>query len=193
MKSDEFEKLLPKITRSLDSDHDFEPRRIYNANTDVGNGSWIFIRNLPALHKSICPVLFGIYWAVPITGFDEFGKDKFGRYAVKIRTSEDIVLFSDEYSVLSEKRLEEFKQAGWSLYETQGLHHPLNLELLQKGRSLVEEERECVWAFMLDGLTEQQACEEYFFTKHIDSNNSNIYYKPSVEILAEAYSVFGGR
>jgi len=44
---------------------------------------------------------------------------------------------------------------------------------------LSEEERECIWAFQLDGLTEMQACEEYFLSRHVDYNNANICYLPN--------------
>lgn len=58
---------------------------------------------------------------------------------------------------------------------------------------LVEEEREIIWALMLEGLTEQQACEEYFLTHHTDYQNTEICYLPTPEILAEAMAVFGER
>lgn len=41
----------------------------------------------------------------------------------------------------------------------------MNTELIEKGRALCEEERETIWGEQLDGLTETQACEEYFLIK----------------------------
>lgn len=46
---------------------------------------------------------------------------------------------------------------------------------------------------MLEELTEQQACEEYFLTHHADYRNTEICYLPTPEILVEARAVFGER
>lgn len=70
---------------------------------------------------------------------------------------------------------------------------PLNMKLINEGRNLVEEEREIIWALMLEGLTEQQACEEYFLTHHIDYQNTDICYLPTSKILVEAMAVFRER
>lgn len=56
-----------------------------------------------------------------------------------------------------------------------------------------EEEREVIWALQLDGLTETQACEEYFLTKHTDYNNFSICYIPNKEVFAQCVAVFGER
>lgn len=103
-------------------------------------------------------------------------------------------IFPDEYSILTPERLEEYKQAGWYLQEINAkAEQPLNMEIINDGRALVEEEREIIWALMLEGLTEQQACEEYFLTHHTDYQNTEICYLPAQEILAEAIAIFGER
>lgn len=65
--------------------------------------------------------------------------------------------------------------------------------MTKEGRSLTEEEREIIMALMLDGLTEQQACEEYFLTHHTETQNVSICYLPDAEIMCELQRVFGNR
>lgn len=82
-------------------------------------------------------------------------------------------------------------------YEQSGTYDQ-NMEYFEecevnKGRALCEEEREIIWAMQLDGLTETQACEEYFLTKHTEYNNFSICYIPNKEVFAECVAVFGER
>lgn len=122
------------------------------------------------------------------------GVDEYGRQCAKIYTPHEVKIFPDEYSILTPERLEEYKQAGWYLQEINAkAEQPLNMEIINDGRALVEEEREIIWALMLEGLTEQQACEEYFLTHHTDYQNTEICYMPTPEILEEAAAVFGER
>jgi hypothetical protein len=46
-------------------------------------------------------------------------------------------------------------------------------------------------ALQLDGLTETQACEEYFLSRHTDKDNMNIWYYPTSETLKEIQKIFG--
>lgn len=179
--------------------------------TLITSGSWVMvIKSLPVAEYA-APQLYGIYWAVPFvregqaaikdkpgaTGTEIktlIGVDEYGRQCAKIYTPHEVKIFPDEYSILTSERLEEYKQAGWYLQEINAkAEQPLNMEIINDGRALVEEEREIIWALMLEGLTEQQACEEYFLTHHTDYQNTDICYLPTQEILAEAMAVFGER
>lgn len=176
--------------------------------TLITAGNWVMIiKSLPVADE-VAPQLYGIYWAVPFVregkaaapygnGTVEktlIGVDEYGRQCAKIYTPNEVKIFPDEYSILTPERLEEYKQAGWYLQEVNAkAEQPLNMDIINDGRALVEEEREIIWALMLEGLTEQQACEEYFLTHHTDYQNTNICYMPTKEILAEAMAVFGER
>ena len=187
-------------------------REIRNESTLITTGKWVMITKSLPVAESAAPQLYGIYWAVPFTregkagikdkhGFycgeeikNLVGVDEYGRQCAVIYTPQEVRIFPDEYSILTPERLEEYKQAGWYLQETNArAAQPFNFELINDGRALVEEEREIIWALMLEGLTEQQACEEYFLTHHTDYENTKICYLPTKEILAEAMAVFGER
>lgn len=155
----------------------------YAKHADVKNGAWVLIKQSIPVENKAKPVVYGIYWGVP-------HDDKYGRQCCRIRTTEDVVLLNHEYTVISEERLEAYKEAGWKLKET-AAPEPIDTELLLKGRNLCEEEREVIWALQLDGLSEQQACEEYFFSKHADYNNYAISYIPTPEMISELKSTFG--
>lgn len=180
--------------------------------TLITAGNWVMIIKSLPVSDAVAPQLYGIYWAVPFVregkaGIkDKLGRwsgteiktlvgvDEYGRQCAKIYTPHEVKIFPDEYSILTPERLEEYKQAGWYMQEINAkAQQPLNMDIINDGRALVEEEREIIWALMLEGLTEQQACEEYFLTHHTDYQNTNICYLPTKEILAEAMAVFGER
>ena len=188
-------------------------RETRDERTLITAGNWVMIIKSVPVSADAAPQVYGIYWAVPYTrtgkagvkdektGFyigektaPLVGVDEYGRQCAIIYTPQEVRIFPDEYSILTAERLEEYKQAGWYLQETNAkVVQPLNIELINEGKALVEEEREIIWALMLEGLTEQQACEEYFLTHHTDYQNTNICYLPTEEILAEAMSIFGER
>lgn len=181
--------------------------------TLITAGNWVLITKTVPVEENARPQLYGIYWAVPYTrtgkagvkdektgryiGMKEsqlVGVDEYGRQCAIIYTPQEVKVFPDEYSILTEERLEEYKELGWYLQQVNAnAAQPLNLEIINEGKALVEEEREIIMALMLDGLTEQQACEEYFLTHHADYQNTNICYLPTREILAEALAWFGER
>lgn len=176
--------------------------------TLIKEGNWVMIIKSLPVSETVAPQIYGIYWAVPFTreGKAEakgtngtvvktlIGVDEYGRQCAKIYTPHEVKIFPDEYSILTLERLEEYKQAGWYMKEINAkTQQPLNMDIINEGRALVEEEREIIWALMLEGLTEQQACEEYFLTHHTDYQNTNICYLPTEEILTEAIAVFGKR
>lgn len=180
--------------------------------TLITEGKWVMITKTLPIAAHTRPQLYGIYWAVPFIREgraaikDEFGfyygeeikhlvgVDEGGRQCALVYTPDEVKIFPDEYSILSQERLEEYKEAGWYMQEINAkARRPLNLEIINEGRALVEEEREVIWALMLEGLTEQQACEEYFLTHHTDYHNTSICYLPTEEILEEAIAVFGER
>lgn len=172
----------------------------YNESKDVGFGAWVIILRKVPVQKP--PVLYGIYWAVPYKhrrecGVEQdkkerelIGVDENGRQCCLIYAPHQIKVFPQEISILSEERLQEYRDNGWELHETNAdVTIPLNRSLLEQGRTLCEEEREIIMSLMLDGLTEQQACEEYFFTHHTDYDNTSICYllpkdkQPETEIF----------
>lgn len=166
---------------------DYDINMEYIPESDVASGSWIIITRQVPVAEEAKPKLFGIYWGVP-------KQDKFDRQVCVIHTTEDVTLLNHEYTVIDEERLQIYREEGWELHETKGVtEKPLDMALLEKGRELCEEEREVIWALQLDGLSEMQACEEYFLTKHTDYNNSTICYLPNPKVYAECVAVFGER
>lgn len=165
-----------------------DERAKYRADRDVGSGSWVLIKCHIPVEEAKRPMTYGIYWATPI-------EDSFGRQKVCVYTPSEVCLLNHEYSIITEERLEEYKELGYFLKETGAVQcsGPMNIALIEKGRSLCEEEREVIWALQLDGLSEMQACEEYFLSHHIDGSYNGICYLPTKEILAEIVSVFGER
>lgn len=167
----------------------YDSNKEHRKETDVNNGSWVLItRTIPVIDNAK-PVLYGIYWGVP-------NEDKAGRQTCRIRTTEDIVLLNHEYTVISEERLNEYKEIGWELDSVQNTtaeHKSLDIKMIEKGRSLCEEEREVIWALQMDGLNEEQACEEYFFSRHTDESNYTICFLPNEEVKRQIYSVFGAQ
>ena len=152
---------------------------------NIGSGSWVLIKSRIPVDERVRPQTYGIYWAIP-------HEDRYGRQMVKVYTPEEVCLLNYEYAVISEERLEEYKAMGYHLKECNAKYsEPLNLELLEAGRSLCEEEREIIWALQLDGLTESQACEEYFLSHHTEADNINLCYLPDQETLKEIEAVFG--
>lgn len=67
------------------------------------------------------------------------------------------------------------------------------MELIEQGRALCEEEREIIWALQLDGLSEEQSSEEYFFSRHTDDSNYTICFLPNSEVRQQVYAVFGDK
>lgn len=105
-----------------------------------------------------------------------------------------VTLLNHEFTVIDDERLKVYREEGWELHENMAAADAgMNTELIEKGRALCEEERETIWAMQLDGLTETQACEEYFLTKHTEYNNFSICYIPNKEVFAECVAVFGER
>lgn len=164
----------------------YDPNMEYNERQDVKNGAWVLITRTVPVNEWARPILYGIYWGTP-------NEDKFGRQSCKVFTTETVVLLNHEYTVIDEKGLKEYREEGWELREIQAEKQKINLELLEKGRSLAEEEREIIMAMQLDGLTEEQACEEYFFTHHTDASNFNICYIPNEEVMKMCLAYFGER
>lgn len=170
-----------------ETDFEYDQNMEYNDSCDVKSGSWVLITRQIPVEEHAKPHLFGIYWGVP-------KEDKFDRQVCVIHTTEDVTLLNHEFTVVDEERLKIYREEGWELHETKvATTSPLNMELIEKGKALCEEEREVIMALQLDGLTETQACEEYFLTKHTDYNNFNICYIPNKEVYAYCVSVFGDR
>lgn len=162
-------------TKNISYDANME----YEERADVGSGSWVFIIATVPVSESCRPQLYGIYWGVP-------KQDSFDRQVCVVHTTEDVTLLNHEYTVLSEEKVEQYRNNGWVLHEINSrIDRPLNLELIERGRSLCEEEREIIWALQLDGLSEEQSCEEYFFSKHTDYNNSTICFLPTPKVYWE--------
>lgn len=162
-----------------------DPSLTHRKECEVCGGEWVLIRRSIPVDEKIAPQVYGIYWATP-------AEDSFGRQKVKIYTPTEVCLLNYEYTVISEERLQEYIEMGYFLKDYEiGKEEPLNIELIEKGRSLCDEEKEIIHALMLDGLTEQQACEEYYYTHHTDGSNSGRCYLPTPELRQQIEAVFG--
>lgn len=171
----------------------YEKSGKYDANmerhieTDVQSGAWVLITRQVPVEEKCKPQLFGIYWGTP-------KQDRFDRQVCVIHTTEDVTLLNHEFTVIDEERLQIYKKEGWELHETAAeVEQGLNMELLEAGRALSEEEREVIMALQLDGLNETQACEEYFLSRHTDYSNSTICFLPRKEVYEMCVAVFGER
>lgn len=166
----------------------YDPNMEYNEHADVQNGSWILITRTVLISAWARPILYGIYWGIP-------SQDKYGRQICKIRTNEDVTLLNHEFTVINEDKLELYKSEGWELSRAENTnpldHKGLTLELVENGRDLCDDERDIIRALQLDGLTETQACEEYFFSRHTDDKNYTICFLPREEVKRELYNTFG--
>jgi len=182
-----YQEARKKYETNKDNHGVYDSNMEHNIETDVISGSWVLIIKTIPVKEIARPVLYGIYWGIP-------NEDRFGRQTCKIRTTEDVTLLNHEFSVINDLKLEEYKENGWELdnvINTTTEHKTLNLELIEQGKSLCEEEREIIWALQLDGLTEEQSCEEYFFSRHTDDSNYRICFLPNEEIKQQVYSMFG--
>lgn len=157
----------------------------YRKECDVGNGAWVLVKCRVPVAEAVRPQVYGIYWATP-------AEDKWGRQKVTIYTPTVVCLLNREYSVVSEERLQEYRECGYFLRDY-GIEHkdPLTLKMVEQSRALCEDERSIIWALMLDGLTESQACEEYYLSHHTDVENVGRCYLPTAELLAEIVAMFG--
>ena len=164
----------------------FEPSSIHRKEKEIGDGSWVLIKTRIPVEERIRPITYGIYWAIP-------APDEYGRQKVKVYTPEEVCLLNYEYTPITEERLQEYRDIGYYLCETAATRQTTKLEMkiLEEGRSLCEEEREVIWALQLDGLSETQACEEYFLTHHTDDTNIGVCFLPTEEMITEIVSVFG--
>ena len=159
----------------------------YQQEADVQSGAWVLITRQIPVAEECKPHLFGIYWGIP-------KQDSYDRQVCVIHTTEDVTLLNHEFSVVDDERLKIYREEGWELHETGAkVQSGMNMELIEKGRALSEEEREVIWALQLDGLSEEQACEEYFLTKHTEYNNFSICYIPRKEVFKQCVAVFGMR
>lgn len=165
----------------------YDPNMEHFEECEVNSGAWVLITRQIPVDERCEPHLFGIYWGVP-------KQDRFDRQICVIHTTEDVTLLNHEFTVIDDERLKVYREEGWELHENMASTDTgMNTELIEKGRALCEEEREILWALQLDGLTETQACEEYFLTKHTDYNNFSICYIPNKKVFAECVAVFGER
>lgn len=157
----------------------------YVKSSDVGGGAWVLVKCKIPVEERVRPQTYGIYWAIP-------HKDRYDRQMCKIYTPEEVCLLNYEYTVISEEHLQDYREMGYYLRDF-GIDkaEPLNMSLITKGRSLCEEEREIIWGLQLDGLTEQQACEEYFYSHHTDFEHKGCCYLPTPELLEQIIAVFG--
>ena len=165
----------------------YDPNMEYSQRCDVGSGAWVMVTRTVPVAEYCRPQLFGIYWGVPF-------QDRFDRQVCVIHTQSDVTLLNHEFSVISEEQLQLYREEGWEIHETgAGEECGMNMELIEKGRELSDDEREMIWALQLDGLNETQACEEYFLGKHTNYNNFSISYLPRKEVFEECVSIFGYR
>ena len=165
----------------------------------VGGGAWVLVTRQIPVSEDIKPRKFGIYWAVPCTDSKNGdGYDQSGRYKVEVAVPnrsnpskfEIVGMFPHEYSVVSDERLEIYKDEGWGIIPIDlPADHGVDMALVEQGRSLSEEEREIIWALQVDGLDEHQACQEYFYSRHQDGSQA-FYYFPSPEVHEYISEIF---
>lgn len=165
----------------------YDPNMEYSEQCYVGSGAWIMVTRTVPVEEFCRPQLYGIYWGVP-------AEDRFDRQICVIHTQSDVTLLNHEFFVVSDERLQLYREEGWELHETgASAERGMNMELIERGRELSEDEREMIWALQLDGLNEIQACEEYFLGKHTDYNNFSISYLPRKAVFEECVAIFGYR
>ena len=158
---------------------------IHRDDKAVGSGSWVLVKCKIPVDEKVRPQVYGIYWAIP-------KEDAYGRQKVAIYTPTEVCLLNHEYSVISEEKLKLYIEDGYFFKDWGiGNNKPLDRELIEEGRSLCEEERDIIRALMLDGLSEQQACEEYYHFHHTDTENLGKCYLPTDDLLKLIIGVFG--
>lgn len=170
---------------TMDSAYNGIENKRFRKDKDIGGGAWVLVKCKIPVDENIRPQIYGIYWAIP-------KEDSYGRQKVAVYTPTEVCLLNHEYTVITDDRLKVYIEEGYFLkdYKINNLV-PLNREIIEEGRSLCEEEREIIYALMLDGLTEQQACEEYYFSHHVDNSNIGLAYLPTAEMLKQFIAVFG--
>lgn len=160
----------------------------------VHGGSWIMVTNTPPVGHEFRPVNWGIYWGTPCSeSINNDGFDKFGSYKVEILVRhkninkiESVGLFPHEYMVINEELFNGLMDTnGYNLHRIADspIESGLNLDLIEKGRSLTEDERSIIWSLQVDGLIESKACEEYFMGRHTEEENNHIWYMPTDECV----------
>jgi len=193
----------------------FESLSIYRPNEqNIGFGSYIMVKTLLPVPESKRPKIWHIYWAKPNSDSrNNDGYDRFGRYGIEIQMPytyraridriyvadedttalERVVLFPAEYIIITEAKLKEYISFGYAPMDTffAAKEETLSLKLLEKSKSLCEEERHIIMALQLDGLTENQACQEYFLYSHDQGAPDTLMYVPSAELLTEIVNAFG--
>ncbi|MNP04941.1 hypothetical protein D3C76_968800 [compost metagenome] len=182
---------------SLEEQGAYDP----SENKLVGSGAWVCVFAHVPVNEDVKPIRWAIYWAVPCKDSKNHdGFDPSGRYKVDVIVKhrqhdayETVSMFPHEYVIIPQDHLDRELELGH--YLLQQLHYSsgeaMDLKLIEEGRALVEEERELIWALQLDGLTETQACNEYFFSRHVNKENHNIWYMPCEAMINELDSIFG--
>lgn len=170
--------------KMLFSDYE-QKNHTHYSDKNVESGSWVLVKCRIPVDEKVRPQIYGIYWAIP-------KEDLYGRQKVAIYTPTEVCLLNHEYTVISKEKLQLYIEDGYYLHDCGTTNKkPLDRNLIEQGRSLCQEEREIIDALMLDGLTEQQACEEYFYTHHVDGDNIGLCYLPTDELLKQIVAVFG--
>lgn len=169
----------------------------------VGGGAWVMIFHDLPVSEDLKPQVWGLYWATPCAssrsgdGFEDGGRYKVDvlvkhRWVNKIQP---VSLFPHEYIVITDEAFEALMETnGYTLQRIaeNPIENGLNLELIEKGRSLTEDERSIIWSLQVDGLPEGKACEEYFFSRHVEEENNHIWYMASRECVEYMENQFGG-
>jgi len=179
-----------RYERMKDGEHfafGYDPNMEYQKTSDVESGAWVLVTRTVPVNNGCRPHLFGIYWGIP-------KQDAYDRQTCVVHTTEDVTLLNHEFTVINDAKLQIYREEGWELHETGAdTSQHLDMSLIENGRNLCEEEREIIWALQLDGLSEMQACEEYFLSRHTDYNNFAICYIPNQDVFAKCVNAFGTR
>jgi hypothetical protein len=161
----------------------------------VGSGAWIMVIREVPVSNDFRPSMWGIYWANTCEeSKNQDGFDAGGRYKVTILVKhqeqnrfENVSLFPHEYVVVPEDQLKEDTENGYFTMQPiqYNVTEEINMDLIMRGRELTEDERSIIWSFQLEGLSETQACQQYFFSRHSERENKQVWYKPSQELVDE--------
>lgn len=167
----------------------------------VESGAWVLVNSTVPVSDDVKPMKWAMYWATPCHDSKGDGFDSGGRYKVDVMVRnratgalQSVGMFPHEYIKVTDTLFEELMGTnGYTLQKSSDnpIEGGMKLELIEKGRSLTEDERSIIWSLQVDGLHEAKACEEYFMGRHTDNENSHIWYMPCDECAQWLENTFG--
>lgn len=168
-------------------------RRPEEAKRDIGSGAWIMIiKETEVSRFSMQPG--NIYYAIPGLYGSSVGYRADGMYLVKVKIAdfsgfEEIYLYPYEYMLVSDELFEAAKEEDLlelvqykdDISEPEVIHEK-TLTWRDKYKDLPEDERNVLDAYMLDGLSFDQACSAYYTERFIDQKGYSYWYRAKPEL-----------